>query len=179
VQFGRAEIDFGNLENVFSAIQRAEVDLGIHQDILGLGDLATSTAGYEVMRLIQQTRYAVLRQDPEIGTSSPGDQHFLCKLLQVPRRAKCYNPRDLVFTFLAFQNGERIVSTGDAYQQSVEDVWRTAAEKIIQSSGSLDIFAALSGDTSGDENDPSWIPKWDSCFPYGRPIANPLSGLQA
>jgi len=44
VQFGRAEIDFGNLENVFSAIQRAEVDLGIHRDILGLGDLATSTA---------------------------------------------------------------------------------------------------------------------------------------
>jgi hypothetical protein len=172
-------MDFGDLENVCTAIHRAEVDLGIHRDILGLGDLATSTAGYEMMRLIQQTRQEVLHPNLQIGTSSPGDQHFLCKLLQVLRRVRCYNPRDLVFAFLAFQNGEGIVSTGDAYQRSVEDVWRTAVEKIIKSSGSLDIFAALSGDTSSDENNPSWIPKWDNCFPYGRPIATPLSQFQA
>jgi hypothetical protein len=171
VQFGRAEMDFGDLENVCSAIHRAEIDLGIHRDILGLGDLATSTAGFEMMRLIQQTRRAALHQNIEIETSSPGDQHFLCKLLQVLRRVKCYNPRDLIFAFLAFQNGEGIVSTGDAYQSLVEDVWRTAAEKIIQSSSSLDIFATLSGDT--------WVPRWDNCFPFGRPIATPVSRFQA
>lgn len=179
VQFGRAEMDFGDLENVCCAIHRAEVDLGIHRDLLGLADLATATAGYEMMRLIQQTRQETFHQDPQIGTSNPGDQRFLCKLLQVLRRVECYNPRDMVFAFLAFQNGEGIVSTGDAYQRSVEDVWRTAAEQIIKSSGSLDIFAALSSDTSSNENKPSWIPKWDNCFPYGRPIATPLSRFQA
>jgi hypothetical protein len=171
VQFGKAEFDFGDLENVCRAIHRAEVDLGIHRDLLGLGDLATSTAGFEMMCLIQQTRQTVLQQDTKTEASGQGDQYFLCKLFQVLRRVECYNPRDLIFAFLAFQSGEGIVSTGETYQASVEDVWRTAAEKIIQSSSSLDIFAALSTDT--------WVPRWDNCFPYGRPIATPLSRFQA
>lgn len=179
VQFGKAEIEFGELENAFYAIHRAEVDLGIHRDSYGLGDLATSTAGYEMMRLIQQTRGEVLHEDPENGASGPGEQDFLCKLLQVLRRVKCYDPRDLIFAFLAFQSGQGIVSTGNAYQQSVDDVWRTAAENIIKNSNNLDIFAALSGNTESDDKNPSWVPKWDSCFPFGQPIATPFSRFQA
>ena len=179
VQFGRAEMDFGDLENVCNAIHRAEVDLGIHRDLLGLGDLATSTAGYEMIRLIQQTRQEVLRAGPQSEISSLGDQDFLCKLLQILRRVRCYNPRDLIFAFLAFQNGEGIMSTGDAYQRSVADIWRISAEKIIQRSHSLDIFAALSAGSSIEENNPSWVPIWDNCMPYGRPIATPVSQFKA
>lgn len=62
VQFGKAEFDFRDLENICSAIRSAENDLAIHRDLLGLSDLGTSTAGFKMMHLIQQTRQAVLLQ---------------------------------------------------------------------------------------------------------------------
>jgi hypothetical protein len=45
-------------------------------------------------------------------------------------------------------------------------------------SRSLDIFAALPGDL-GLPDHPSWLPNWANCFPYGAPIATPVSKFNA
>ncbi|KAH7150532.1 heterokaryon incompatibility protein-domain-containing protein [Dactylonectria estremocensis] len=171
VQFGSAEMDFDDLENVCHAINRAQVELGLHQEFW-MGNLGTSTPGYEMMKLIKRTRRG--------SASQPRDQSFLCKLLQVLRRVECGDQRDRIFAFLAFQEDEGIISSGSAYQDPVSDVWRMAAQRIIKASRSLDIFAALSGGTGSVlETQSSWVPDWANCFPFGRPIATPLSRFNA
>ncbi|KAH7134407.1 heterokaryon incompatibility protein-domain-containing protein [Dactylonectria macrodidyma] len=170
VQFGSAEMSFDDLKNVCDAIHRAQIELGLHQENW-MGNLATSTPGYEMMKLIAHTRRE--------SQSQPHNQIFLCKLLQVLRRVECGDQRDRIFAFLAFQQGQGIVSSGSAYQDAVSDVWRMASQRIIEASGSLDIFAALSGGRDISEGRPSWVPDWSNCFPYGRPIATPLSRFNA
>jgi hypothetical protein len=71
------------------------------------GNLAMSTAGYEMINLIQDSRRGAL--SPE--TTVPDGQQFLCKLLQVQRRVHCYDARDRIFAFLAFMNGSRCNSS--------------------------------------------------------------------
>ncbi|KAH7132706.1 heterokaryon incompatibility protein-domain-containing protein [Dactylonectria macrodidyma] len=170
VQFGSAEMNFDDLENVCDAIHRAQVELGLHQENW-MGNLSTSTPGYEMIKLIEGTRRESL--------SRPNDKSFLCKLLQVLRRVECGDQRDRIFAFLAFQQDEKMISSGSAYQDPVPDVWRMAAQRIIEVSGSLDLFAALSGEGDVSGSRPSWVPDWSNCFPYGRPIATPLSHFNA
>lgn len=168
---------FDDLENVCDAIHHAQFELGLHQEWWGAGNLATSTPGYEMIKLIQRTRRGL--HDSQSQTTRPGDQSFLWKLLEILRRVECGDQRDLIFAFLAFQNGEGLVLNKRAYEDSVLEVWMTVAERIVRTSSSLDIFAALSGNTSPTGNRPSWVPDWANCFPYGRPVATPLSCFNA
>ncbi|KAK3625755.1 hypothetical protein LTR22_023409 [Elasticomyces elasticus] len=130
--------------------------------------------GYEMINLIQDSRLKTLGTESTI----PTNQAFLCKLFQVQRRVKCYDGRDRIFAFLAFQHGEGILSTAEAYQQPIQDIWQLAAEKIIMHSKSLDILAAVPGD-SVEEDSPSWLPNWTNPFPYGPPLATPISKFKA
>jgi hypothetical protein len=173
VQFGKVEMKFDDVEKVYEATHWAEIDLGVHHDIAG--NLATSSAGYEMIRFIQQARRETLQSEPQAGSTPAA---FLCKLLQVLRRVHCHNPVDLIFAFLAFQHGEDIVSTAGAYERPAQEVWRHAAERIMRNSKSLDIFAALPG-SCREPDQLSWVPCWANCFPCGPPIATPVSKFNA
>jgi hypothetical protein len=175
VQFGQQEFDFATLKRVFDGINSAVIRAALHRDIYS--SLATSTGGYEMMDIIQQTR----EEQRCSGNIFPPDRSsLLVKLLTVVRRVNCYQKQDLIFAFLAFQRSEGIEATGGMYGKSVEEVWTYAAERIIRSSGSLDIFAAsCGGSTVSGFAIPTWVPCWTNCFPYSRPIATPLSKFQA
>ena len=133
-------MDFEALHRLCQAIHAAEVQLGVHHNSL-FGNLAMSTAGFEMINLIQSSRQEIL--GPE--TSLLKAQQFLCKMLQVQRRVFCYDARDRIFAFLAFQHGEGIALTPRAYEQPVQDIWRMAAENMILHSESLDIFRRSPG----------------------------------
>ncbi|KAM6507199.1 hypothetical protein FALCPG4_018581 [Fusarium falciforme] len=171
VQFGQQEFDFATLKRVFDGINSAARIAALHR--VRYSNLAVSTGGYEMMDTIQQTREEQCR----LGNAIPPNQSpLLNKLLSVVRRVDCYQKQDLIFAFLAFQRNEDITATGGMYGKSVEEVWRHAAEKIIQSSGNLDIFAAsCGGSTVTGLTLPTWVPCWTNCFPFGRPIATPMS----
>ncbi|KAH6843434.1 heterokaryon incompatibility protein-domain-containing protein [Chaetomium sp. MPI-CAGE-AT-0009] len=180
VQFGLRQFHFEDLVRVSGAIVDSVHAQGMHQQ--PWSSLEIGTAGYEMMRIIQQTRQEILADNVpgQVGRSGSG-QRFLGKLLQVLRRVECWDKRDLIFAFLAFQDGEGIVATGGGYEQPIEDMWRLAAERIIKTSGSLDIFAAASGGRthSGGVALPSWVPDWSHPFPFSRPIATPVSNFRA
>ncbi len=176
LQYGGLEVRFEALKRLCDALAEVEVARGIHRD----RNLAMSTGGFEMMQLIQQTRQEVLRPSSTSQTAgSLDDSRLLCKLLQVLRRVQCHDPRDLIFAFLSFQGTEDIVATAKSYDQPPEKVWRDATERIIRTSSSLDVFAALSGDTERALKLPSWVPYWADCFPYSRPIATPVSRFRA
>ncbi|CAG7565389.1 unnamed protein product [Fusarium equiseti] len=176
IQFGQQEFDFATLKRLFDGINRAAIrDGAVYWD--HSSSLATSTGGYEMMGIIQQSR----EEERCLKNNIPLDQSsLLLKLLTVVRRVNCYQKQDLIFAFLAFQRNEGIEATGGMYGKSVEEVWMYAAEKIIRSSGSLDIFAAsCGGSTVPGFTIPSWVPCWTNCFPFSRPIATPLSKFRA
>src|ERR1700753_4012266 len=105
-------MNFEDLDRVCQAIHAAESELGVHHNNIW-GSLTMSAAGFEMINLIQDSRQEIL--SPELAISN--SQQFLCKLLQVQRRVRCYDARDRIFAFLAFQHGEGIISTARAYQQ--------------------------------------------------------------
>ncbi|PNP74567.1 hypothetical protein FNYG_12072 [Fusarium nygamai] len=175
VQFGQQEFDFATLKRVFDGINSAAIRAGLHRDTYA--SLATSTSGYEMMDIIQQTREEQRYME---NNTSPGRSSLLLKLLSVARRVDCYQKQDLVFAFLAFQKNEGIKASGGMYGKSIEEVWTYAAERIIRSSGNLDIFAAsCGGSTVSGLTLPTWVPCWTNCFPFSRPIATPLSKFRA
>jgi hypothetical protein len=137
------------------------------------------TAGFEMMQFIQHARENLRRNAAETEIIAPQSNSFLTRLLQVLRRVRCYDQRDLIFAFVAFQNGEGITASVESYHKSTEEVWKHAAECVIKSSQSLDIFAALSGDKSRDMILPSLVPYWSDCFPHSRPIATPATNFRA
>jgi Heterokaryon incompatibility protein (HET) len=174
VQYGSFEVRFEEFKRVMDAVYSLGSSFGISER----RGLAFDTCGFEMMNLIQEARQGFLETHLEDSGMSKGIG-FLPTLLRVLRRVDAFNPRDFIFAFLAFQNDEGIRSTKESYQQSPEDVWLQAAEQIIKTSGSLDIFAALSGDTPRQLQLPSWVPYWSDCFPYSRPIAAPGSRFSA
>ncbi|KAB5528990.1 heterokaryon incompatibility protein-domain-containing protein [Coniochaeta sp. 2T2.1] len=174
VQFGRRQYEFEPLLRMLRAVgsvgnKRRACDLPPTLD--------ARTGGYEMIGIIQRTRLQI-RAGTGPGGLAGHRETFLSKLLQVLRRVECYDQRDLIFAFLAFQDREDIVASGGGTEQPVEGVWRHAAERIIATSDSLDIFAAASGDTSKYPL-PSWVPNWSNPFPFGRPIAMPGSAFRA
>jgi hypothetical protein len=174
--FGRSELSFEDLKFTLDAIQAAVTRVGMQNE--AHCSLQIGTPGYEMMDIIQKTRMEAhgggdASPDPSVSSK------FLIKLLQVLRRVQCYSQQDLIFAFLAFQQQEGIVATDGAYEQAVEDTWRSAAERIIQTSSSLDIFAAASGRINTLAGMPSWVPNWGDCFPYSRPFAAPGSRFRA
>ncbi|SPJ90985.1 uncharacterized protein FTOL_13387 [Fusarium torulosum] len=175
VQFGQQEYDFALLKRAFDGINSAAIRAGLHRDVDS--SLAISTGGYEMMNIIQQTR----EEQRFSGNDIPSDQSsLLVKLLTVVRRVNCQQKQDLIFAFLAFQKDEGIEASGGMYGKSAEEVWTYAAGRIIQSSGSLDIFAAsYGGSTVSGRSIQTWVPCWTDCFPFGRPIATPLSKFRA
>ncbi|KAJ9668949.1 hypothetical protein H2201_000775 [Coniosporium apollinis] len=175
VQYGGLEVRFEDLKRFCDAVFQLEVAQGIHKD----RSLAMSTGGFEMMQFIQQTRRDVLQSSSTSQPSTLENSGLLCKLFQVLRRVQCQDPRDLIFAFLAFQGTENIVATAGSYNQPPEEVWTDATERIIRSSRSLDVFAALSGDKERELKLPSWVPYWADCFPYSRPIATPVSRFRA
>ena len=174
VQYGSLEVRFEEFKRVMDAVYSLGSSIGIGYR----RGLAFDTCGFEMMQFIQEARHGFLETRIE-EIETPKGVGFLPTLLRVLRRVDAFNPRDLIFAFLAFRNGEDIKSTKESYQQTPENVWLQAAEQIIKTSGSLDIFAALSGDTPRQLRLPSWVPYWSDCFPYSRPIVAPGSRFHA
>jgi len=170
VQYGPLEVKIEDLKRLFDAVYLLELEMGIQRE----RTIARNTGGFEMIQLIQDTRQGRLEPD-SAGVSSK----FLLTLLQVLRRVQAFDPRDLIFAFLAFQVDEGIKATAESYRQTQEQVWMHAAKCIIKASQSLDTFAALSGDTKRQLQLPSWVPYWADCFPYSRPIAMPVSRFRA
>ncbi|KAH7089231.1 heterokaryon incompatibility protein-domain-containing protein [Paraphoma chrysanthemicola] len=173
IQFGELEADFQKVKQLCEVVTQIEKDLGMGRD----HTLRATTPGFEMMQLIDRCRKERL-QDVVNRTDSQSS-YFLNVLLQVLRRVRCFDRRDLIFAFLAFQNGEGIRATAESYSQPIEEIWTNAAESIIKSSKSLDIFAALSGETSRHVDLPSWVPYWADPFPYSRPIATSRTYFKA
>jgi hypothetical protein len=173
VQFAQQEFRFEDLKLVFDAILLAAKRTEMHRK--ANSSLRMATPGYEIMDIIQKTRMEVLG-NPDSAPASTAHSRFLVKLFQVLRRVKCFKQQDLIFAFLAFQESEGIRATHGVYEQPVEETWRYAAERIIQTSKCLEIFAALPGTLS---DMPSWAPNWGNCFPYSRPIAAPGNRFNA
>jgi hypothetical protein len=74
------------------------------------------TPGFEIMQFIQHAREELRRNAAETEMIAPQSSSFLSRLLQVLRRVRCYDQRDLIFAFLAFQNGEGIIASAETYQ---------------------------------------------------------------
>jgi hypothetical protein len=175
VLYGGLEVLFEDLKRLCDAVSQVERNTGVYRD----RSLAMDTAGFEMMQFIQHARGKLRRNAAETEMIVPQNNSFLSRLLQVLRRVRCYDQRDLIFAFLAFQNGEGITASVQSYHNSTEEIWKHAAECVIKSSQSLDIFAALSGDKPRDMILPSWVPYWSDCFPHSRPIATPATNFRA
>jgi hypothetical protein len=173
IQYGPLEVRFEDFKRVIDSVFLSGSRIGFERK-----GLAKDTCGFEMLQFIQEARQGFLETHPK-GDGISGSNGLLQTLLRVLRRVDAFNPRDLIFAFLAFQNDEGIISTKESYQQASEKVWKHTAEQIIKASGSLDIFAALSGDTVRPLKLPSWVPYWSDCFPYSRPIATPVSRFHA
>jgi hypothetical protein len=162
-QYGATDFLFDEFKTLCGVVADVERDAGVHRET----GLRRETAGFELMELIQRCRIQHHLQD-QATSSSP----LLEQLVPVLRRVKCYDPRDLIFAFLAFQRNEGI-SAVQGMHLSVAEVWTDAATRMMRASESLDIFAALPGDKAGGSGLPSWVPNWANCFPHGCPIAAP------
>lgn len=174
VQYGSWEVPFEEFKRSFDAVSLLEWAVGVRKR----RNLARDTGGFEMIQLIQDARQRLSEPGSAIAFSQ-GRSQFLMTLLQVLRRAQATEPRDLIFAFLAFQEDEGITVNPESYRQTQEEVWTHTAECIIKASQSLDIFAALSGDTVRQLQLPSWVPYWSDIFPYSRPIATPVSRFRA
>ena len=177
VQYGSWEVRFEDFKRMVDAVSH----LGA-ASVIAKGPkrrrLAKDASGLEMVQLIQNARQRLFETE-DAALTKQDDNRFLSTLLQVLRRVEAFDPRDLIFAFLAFQTDEGITSTTESYQQTHEEVWKHATESIIKSSKSLDVFAALSGDVNRKPQMPSWVPSWSECFPYSRPIAGPGSRFRA
>lgn len=174
IQYGPLEVRLEDLKRVFDAVSALESVVGVQNRT----SLAKDTGGFEMIRLINDARQRLMGPQSAVSSGINGSE-FLSTLFSVLRRVEASDPRDLIFAFLAFQGNEGITATAESYRQMQEEVWKHAAECIIKASQSLDIFAAVSGDTSRPLQLSSWVPYWSDCFPYSRPIATPASRFAA
>jgi hypothetical protein len=172
--YGPLEVHFEEFKRVMDAVHSLEVASGIHKH----RSLALDTAGFEMLQFIQDSHNSLLESESGQTPVLKGCR-LLSTLFRALRRMQAFDPRDLVFAFLAFQEDEGIKATRDSYRLTTEQVWCHAAQSIIQGSQSLDIFAAVSGDRQRQVQLPSWVPYWSDCFPYSRPIATPQSRFRA
>ena len=117
IQLGLQEFDFVQLKRVFDGINGAAIRAMVHRD--KHSSLATSTGGYEMMNIIQETSE---EQRCFGSTVPPNRSSFLLKLLTVLRRVNCSQKRDLIFAFLAFQSNEGVAATSGMYEKPVEEV---------------------------------------------------------
>lgn len=171
LQYGSLEMRFEDLKRLVDVVYLLESVTGVYRT----RSLAENTPGFEMIQIIHAARQRLF----DSGPSGLVKNNFLLTLLQVLRRVQAFDPRDFIFAFLAFQADEGITVTQESYRQTQQEVWRYAAERIIMTSKSLDIFAALSGDTKREFQLPSWVPFWSDCFPYSRPIATPVSKFRS
>jgi Heterokaryon incompatibility protein (HET) len=177
VQYGSWEVRFEDFQHMIDAVSyicaTSTIPKGPRRRWLD-----KDTSGFEMIKLIQNARRRLLETN-DTSLAKHEDDVFLSTLLQVLRRVEAFDPRDLIFAFLAFQEDEGITSTTESYKQTHEHVWKYATECIIKSSKSFDVFAALCGDVDRKLDLPSWVPSWSECFPYSRPIAAPGSRFRA
>jgi Heterokaryon incompatibility protein (HET) len=128
--------------------------------------LALQSIGFDSLYLIQHGKGGC--GDPECPRKEVKDDNFLGLLMQALQQFEATDPHDLIYAFLAFKGNTVIIPN---YRLPVSTVWRDTARSIIQSSGCLDIFAAVGG---GERQElPSWVPSWSQCYPYARPITAP------
>lgn len=174
IQYGSLEVQFEDFKRVIDAVSALEWSTGVQKT----RSLAADTGGFEMIQHIYNARQGLV-ENPSGGLSYLKGSKFLTTLFSILRRVEAFDARDLIFAFLAFQEDEGIIATAESYGQTQGEVWQLAAERIIITSQSLDIFAALSGDKERELKLPSWVPYWSDCFPYSRPIATPASRFKA
>ena len=174
MQLGRQEFPFDDLRRVFKAMHTAVIETGCRHS--AECDLDVKTPGFELMEIIHHTR----QEQADDRTRASG---LLSKLFQILRRVQFTNPKDVIFAFLAFQKDEGIDPASGLYAEKVEDIWRFAANQIIRTTKSLDIFAGASFFCKRSDQSapilPSWVPYWSDPFPFSRPIAQPDSRFNA
>ena len=169
-KFGRLEISMKN----FLRLSKTWFMMGLDID----GYSVRGTRGMETLYLIEHGRGECEKND--CPRSELMRNNFLAVLVLALQRFQATLPQDLIYAFLGFQAENQSATINPRYELSAPEAWKDAARRIIESSGSLDIFACVGGSKSG-LSIPSWVPDWSHIFPFGRPICAPdfLSAFRA
>ena len=173
VKCGGLELSLEKLIRLIGAICQEECDSGGYAR-----SLVMKSIGFDTLFLITHGR-GCDKENCQRDALMKND--FLGLLMQTLQQFQATDPRDLIYAFLAFEPQNRRGTIVPEYKSPVADVWIHGASSIIKATGSLDIFAAVRGDTFSEAmgeipctNDlPSWVPNWSNCFPYARPIMAP------
>lgn len=160
VQIGTFQCKFENLMALGSAMDDAE------HAVWRRNGVATHPRGLKMLQCIDDTRKSGQNRD---ATRSM----FLPTLLKILDRVQAFDPRDLIYAFLSFNDLGPEHEIVPNYRSTAHEVWRKAATTIIRGTQSLDIFAAVSDSVAHPMMLESWVPNWSDCFPYGNPIAMP------
>jgi hypothetical protein len=128
--------------------------------------LVKNTSGYAALSLTSVERDRFQKREPR-------KHNFLGILVYVTQHFKSTDPRDLVYSFLSFQDEGDSVSILPRYDLSLEAAYTNVARTILENSGDLDLFGIVFGDMPRENGGylPSWVPDWTIARPYSLPIA--------
>ncbi|RYO12110.1 hypothetical protein AA0111_g12645 [Alternaria arborescens] len=133
--------------------------------------ISKRTVGFDTLYLVQHNRVGGCG-DPNCPRNRV-PRNFLGLVMQALQQLHATKELDLIYAFVGFESPQANPKIEVDYKLPVRTVWMNAASTIIQSSHSLDIFAAARGNKECKYDLPSWVPDFSTCYPYARPMTAP------
>lgn len=99
------------------------------------------------------------------GEIESGNQHSLLKLMTRTRPCGATDPRDKIYSLwgLAEPGSVRSLPFEPNYDETPEQLYKTFAAHILQTSNNLDLFESIHNVTNANAGVlPSWVPDWSS-----------------
>jgi hypothetical protein len=173
VQIGSHKIDFVH----FCAAVRAFCDVEREKWRTFGRSLPVATRGYNTLEVVEYGRrylaaaHSRTEDGKDIVSNQKKNAAFVALMLRLAGLVEATDPRDLVYSFLGFQDLANPMIKPD-YSLSLAEVYTDAARSFIDMTWSLDVF----GITSFAERPtrlPSWAPDWTQRSPQGVPMYRP------
>lgn len=161
LQCGKSAVSYETLERLSGIWIKALEMLGSHKNMQKYGPIVMDLMGS--MPNIHRQHSNIANQDDSLP-----------QLLHAYRVSECTDPRDRVFALLGLSNLSASGHPGLQidYSRSISEVYRGAAQAIIEETRGLDILCCVSeasvdpdtGNYRARQPDlPSWAPDWNTC----------------
>jgi hypothetical protein len=173
VQIGSRDIDFVH----FCAAVRAFCDVEREKWRTFGRSLPVATGGYNTLEVVEYGRRLLAGRNSstedgnEIGQMQDKNADFMALMFRLAGLVKATDPRDLVYSFLGFQDLAHTMIAPD-YSLSLSQVYADAARSFIEISRSLDVFS-ITSIAERPTGLPSWAPDWTQRSPQGVPLYRP------
>jgi hypothetical protein len=173
VQVGGHNIDFVH----FCVAIRAFCDVEREKWRVFGRSLPIATRGYNTLEVVEYGRRYLAESHKSIedandsGSSQKRNAGFVALMFRLAGLVQATDPRDLVYSFLGFQDLANPVIQPN-YSLSLSEVYTDAAQSFIEMTRSLDLFG-ITSITGRPTGLPSWAPDWTQKSPQGVPLYRP------